>query len=215
MEVVILLGGPGSGKGTTAERVRGRLGYIHISTGDMLREAVRNGSDVGLKADLYMKRGELVPDDIMIEIVVERMRRGNKDSKYLLDGFPRTSEQATLLEKSLADEKGEISQVLFLDAPSELLMKRLTGRRICRECGINYHVETMRPKKEGVCDACGGELYQRPDDHESTIKNRLDVYGRQTESLISRYKKKGMLKRIDSSVAVDNIVNVVVDILEG
>ncbi len=212
-DVVILLGGPGSGKGTTAERVRDQLCYKHVSTGDMLREAVKNGTEIGLEAEAYMKRGELVPDDVMIKVVAERLNRGKSADKYLLDGFPRTLEQAELLEQTLKSIGGKITHVLLLDAPRELLIKRLCGRRICKECGMNFHIETMKPKQDGICDACGGELYQRSDDHESTIKNRLDVYSRQTKGLISHYEGQGILNKVYSGGPVDELVRTVTGIL--
>jgi adenylate kinase len=146
-----------------------------------------------------MKRGELVPDDVIIGLVESRIAAGGKGDAYMFDGFPRTLEQARLLDECLARQEGRVSHVFLLDASRELLMSRLTGRRICRQCGANYHVVNIPPKRAGVCDACGGELYQRPDDQEATIVNRLEVYARQTESLIAYYEKKGILVRIDSS----------------
>lgn len=209
MRLIILLGAPGSGKGTTAERVRDAAGYQHVSTGDMLREAVKNGTDVGQEADGYMKRGELVPDAVMIRIIEDLFDSGDADASYMLDGFPRTIAQAELLEQGVAkrvgDGAGGISHVFFLDAPREVLIRRLVGRRICRQCGAGFHVEGMKPKKEGICDHCGGELYQRPDDCEETISNRLDVFNKQTESLISRYEKQGILVRVDSNQNADSL----------
>lgn len=199
MKVVILLGAPGSGKGTTAERIRDAAHLIHISTGDMLRESVKKGTAVGREAETYMKRGALVPDSVIIKLVEARLDDGGVEDAYLFDGFPRTIPQAELLEKSLARRQGRIAQVLFLDAPRKVLIERLTGRRTCRKCGTNFHIKNIPPKKEGVCDTCGGELYQRPDDHEETIVRRLDVYNNETEGLISRYDKQGLLVRVDSS----------------
>ena len=199
MKVIILLGAPGSGKGTTAVKIRDEAKLIHISTGDMLRDAVKKGTDLGREAESYMKRGALVPDALMIKLVESRLDKGLVDDLYLFDGFPRTIPQAELLEQSLARRGGGIAKVFFLDAPRKVLIDRLTGRRTCRQCGANFHIRNIPPKKAGVCDACGGELYQRADDREETIVNRLEVYNRETEGLISRYEKQGNLLRVDSA----------------
>jgi adenylate kinase len=215
MKAIILLGAPGSGKGTTAERIRAEARLIHISTGDMLRGAVKQGTEIGQEAEAYMKRGALVPDSLMIKLVETRLDAGQADDAYLFDGFPRTSPQAELLEKGLARRGGKISHVFFLDAPRKVLIERLTGRRTCRACGANYHVKNIPPKKEGVCDACGGELYQRPDDREATIVNRLDVYNRETEGLISRYEKQGLLVRVNSARDAAGLASEIRNILQG
>ena len=199
MKTIILLGAPGAGKGTIAEGIRNESAFIHVSTGDMLREAVKNGTVVGRQAEGYMKRGELVPDDVIVGIVGERLERGARDLAYMFDGFPRTLDQARLLDETLARYASKVDKVFLLDAPRDLLLARLTGRRVCRKCGQSYHVINIPPKKEGICDLCGGELYQRADDSESTILNRLEVYTKQTESLISYYEKKGVLVRVDSA----------------
>lgn len=199
MRVIVLLGAPGAGKGTIAEGIRAASSFIHISTGDMLRAAVKAGTAVGRKAEAYMKRGELVPDAVIINLVEERLDQGSADGAYMFDGFPRTMEQARLMDESLASRHAKVDFVFLLDAPRQLLITRLAGRRVCRACGQGYHVVNIPPKKEGICDLCGGELYQRADDQESTVLNRLEVYGRQTESLISFYEKKGVLVRVDSS----------------
>jgi adenylate kinase len=206
MEAIILIGPPGAGKGTAAERVRVQAGYIHVSTGDMLRAAVKKGSALGVEADGYMKRGELVPDGLMIRLVEQRLREGAPTDKYMFDGFPRTIPQADLLDRTIQGLDGTLTHVFLLVAPREVLIQRLTGRRICRACGMNFHVVNVPPKKAGACDACGGELYQRPDDHEATICNRLDVYQKQTESLIARYERMGLLVRVDSSQSADRLV---------
>lgn len=214
MKAVILLGAPGTGKGTVAERVVEASGYTHVSTGDMLREAVKAGTEVGRKAESYMKAGELVPDDVMIAVIEERMDKGAPDAAYLLDGYPRTIAQAELLEESLERRGGDILNVLFLDCPRDVIMSRLTGRRVCRDCGAPFHVRNMKPKKEGVCDACGGELYQRPDDREETIANRLEVFNRQTESLVARYEAQGKLVKLESDRPVDELVGDVAALLK-
>lgn len=201
MKTIILLGGPGAGKGTIAEGIRSVSPFLHVSTGDMLREAVKNGTTVGREAEGYMKRGELVPDAVIIGIVEERLAKGSPEAAYMFDGFPRTLEQARLLDKTLEKHASKVDYVFLLEAARDLLISRLTGRRVCRACGQGYHVVNIPPKRAGICDVCGGELYQRADDSEATILNRLDVYAKQTESLISYYEKKGVLVRVDSSRA--------------
>jgi adenylate kinase len=199
VKAIILLGAPGAGKGTIAEGIRSESRFIHVSTGDMLRAAVKLVSPIGLKADAFMKRGELVPDGVIIDLVDERIGQGKNDDAYMFDGFPRTLDQAQLLDESLAKRGAKVDYVFLLDAPRDLLISRLAGRRVCRKCGQGYHVVNIPPKNSGVCDVCGGELYQRADDQESTILNRLEVYTRQTESLIEFYQHKGVLVRLDSS----------------
>lgn len=214
MDIIILLGAPGSGKGTTAEKIRDRLKAVHLSTGDMLRAAVKAGTPTGQAADACMKKGELVPDDLMVRVLEERLDQEPADALCLLDGFPRTPVQAELLEKSLAAREGRIARVVFLDAPREILIDRLTGRRICRSCGKNFHIRNVPPKQEGVCDACDGELYQRPDDNQETIENRLDVYARQTRDLIKRYTDMGLLARVDSAQGADVLAEQVAELLQ-
>jgi len=213
MKVMILLGAPGSGKGTVAEKLK-KTGYMHISTGDMLREALKNATEIGRKAEGYMKRGELVPDGVIIQIVEDRLDRGKPDDSYMFDGFPRTVAQAELLDKSLAGRGGKIDHVFFLDSPQNVLIQRLTGRRTCRNCGWSCHIVNIPPKKPGTCDKCGGELYQRDDDSEATVKNRLAVYNRQTESLISRYEKRGVLARVNSNQDVNRLVTEMIKLLD-
>lgn len=207
------MGAPGSGKGTTAEKIS-EAGYQHVSTGDMLREAVKQGTELGREAEGYMKSGELVPDELIIKLIEELLDRGSRDSAYLLDGFPRTNVQAELLDQALGARDSSIDIVIFLDVPRDVLIQRLTGRRICRGCGMSYHVVNIPPKKEGVCDACGGELYQRPDDSEETIINRLEVYNRQTESLVSYYEQRGLLKRLDGDQGADSLAREVISLLK-
>lgn len=214
MEAIILLGPPGSGKGTAAERLKDRSAYTHVATGDMLREAVKAGTDVGREAESYMQKGELVPDDVIIRIVEERLDRGSADDRYMLDGFPRTPVQAELLEQSFGRRNGRIRHVFFLDTPRDVLISRLSGRRVCRACGATYHVVNIPPRQEGVCDACGGELYQRADDSPATIENRLEVYNRQTEALIARYEGQGLLVRVNSDQGVDGLVAEMTGLLE-
>lgn len=198
MKAIILLGAPGAGKGTLAEGVRGATDYIHVSTGDMLRSAIKAGSKTGLEAKAYMEKGELVPDGVILRIVGERLSQGQPSDKYMFDGFPRTLEQARQLDETLAKLGATVNQVFLLEVPTPVIVSRLSGRRICKGCGAVYHVTNIPSKKEGVCDQCGGALYQRPDDSEATVLNRLEVYQRQTASLIDFYEKKGVLVRINA-----------------
>lgn len=199
MQAVILLGGPGAGKGTAAEGITESTNYIHVSTGHMLREAVEAGSAVGLEAKAYMDKGELVPDKLIMQMVTARLESGTPDAKYMFDGFPRTLEQARLLDEVLESHRAPLRQVFLLEVPEDILVRRIAGRRICRDCGAVYHVSNIPPRREGVCDSCGGALYQRADDSESTVLNRISVFKKQTESLIHYYEAKGMLLRIDAS----------------
>lgn len=199
IQAIVLLGAPGAGKGTMAEAIRNATAYIHVSTGDMLREAIKAGSAVGRGAEGFMRQGALVPDDIILKIVMERLDRGGANDKYLFDGFPRTLEQARLMDAEF-DRRGiKLNRVFMLDVSREVSLERLGGRRICRCCGANFHVRNIPPKKEGVCDFCGGKLNQRPDDSRETILKRLDVFQKQTAGLIAYYEKRGLLQRIDSS----------------
>jgi adenylate kinase len=199
LKAIILLGAPGAGKGTLAEGIKARTKFIHISTGDMLRDAVKKGSAIGREAETFMKRGELVPDDVILRLVEERLDQGSPDDEYLFDGFPRTLEQAEMLSASLRRRGSRVMAVFSLEAPRELLISRLCGRRLCRQCGASYHVVNIPPRKAGICDVCGGELYQRADDQESTILNRLEVFTRQTESLIAYYEGMKVLIRVDAA----------------
>jgi adenylate kinase len=198
MQAIVLLGAPGAGKGTIAEGIRSASSFVHVSTGDMLREAVKAGRPVGLEAKAFMEKGELVPDAVIMKIVTERLDQGSRDARYMFDGFPRTMEQARLLDEVLAAHQGRVEHVFLLDVPRDILVDRLAGRRVCRSCGAVYHVRNIPPKKTGVCDACGGSLYQRPDDSEETVLNRLEVFRKQTQSLIEYYERKGVLARIDA-----------------
>jgi adenylate kinase len=214
MKVIILIGAPGSGKGTTAEKMHKEAGYTHVSTGDMLRAAVKGKTPVGLQADAYMQKGELVPDDVIIKLVEDLVDSGSEDAALMFDGFPRTTTQADLLDQAMEARGTSVGKVFFLDAPREVLIDRLCGRRICKGCGRSFHVVNIPPKQEGVCDGCEGELYQRPDDNEETISNRLDVYNEQTESLISRYDGQGKLVRVDSSQQADALAAEVLSYLK-
>ncbi len=202
---LILLGPPGAGKGTQAKMLVETYGIPQISTGDMLREAVKNQTQLGLEAKKYMDAGQLVPDEVVIGLVKERLGRDDCAQGFMLDGFPRTVPQAEALDKVLAEMDKAIDHVISIEVPNEELLKRLTGRRTCRNCGQGYHVVFDPPKKDGVCDKCGGELYQRDDDNEATVANRLKVYEESTKPLIDYYQAKGLLRPIDGVGAIKEI----------
>jgi adenylate kinase len=196
MEAIILLGGPGAGKGTLADFLKKQTAYIHVSTGDMLRAALRSGSPVGLETKAFMEAGQLVPDSVILRIIEERISKDPAETRFMFDGFPRTIDQAQGLDELLKKNNGTVNHVFNLVVDREVLLRRLTGRRVCKACGAVYHVSSRPPKKEGVCDLDGGELYQRADDSEATILNRLEVYEKQTALLISYYQKQGLLRDI-------------------
>ena len=196
MRAIILLGAPGAGKGTLADGIKAASRFRHIATGDMLRAALKQGTPVGREAEACMKRGELVPDAIIFKLVEARIAADG--DWFMFDGFPRTQAQAERLDALLAARGGKVNHVFLLDAQRTLLLSRLTGRRVCRGCGAVYHVVNIPPKRAGVCDLCGGELYQRVDDQETTIANRLDVYERQTAPLIAYYERQSVLTRVDA-----------------
>jgi adenylate kinase len=196
---LILLGAPGAGKGTQASRIVDDYGIPHISTGDILRRAVANGTEMGLEAKKYMDAGELVPDSVVIGIVKDRLQEADTAKGFLMDGFPRTIPQAEALDKALEGLDRAVSKVIVLLVDEDLILKRLTGRRVCRKCQTPFHVYFSKPKVEGICDKCGGELYQRDDDTEATVLNRLDVYGKQTEPLVDYYDNAGVVVRVDGA----------------
>ncbi len=203
MQAIILLGAPGAGKGTVAEDLKLTIGIVHVSTGDMLRQAVKAGTPVGREAQAYMTKGELVPDDVIIRIVRERLQADPPDTRYMFDGFPRTVRQAELLDELMDKCGGRLTHVFLLETPRWLIIERISGRRVCRQCGAVYNLKGMRPKVDGVCDACGGEVYQRPDDNEATVANRLEVFERETAGLIEYYQRRGVLVRVDSRDRVE------------
>jgi adenylate kinase len=202
---IIMLGPPGAGKGTQAKMLVEKLGIPQISTGDMLRAAVKEGTPMGLKAKEYMDGGKLVPDEVVIGIVKDRLGADDCAKGFILDGFPRTIPQAEALDKVLAEMGKKIEYVVNVAVPESELLDRLTGRRTCKKCGAMYHIKFNPPKQDGVCDKCGGELYQRDDDKEETILNRLKVYNDQTAPLIEYYKKQGVLVDIDGSKEIKQI----------
>jgi len=211
---LVFLGAPGAGKGTQAKKLVEKYGIPQISTGDLLRAAVAEGTALGKEAKSYMDRGELVPDKVVLGMVKERISQDDCKKGFILDGFPRNVAQAEALDKMLAEMNIPLDLALNVDVPFDDLMKRLTGRRTCKVCGQMYNIYYSPPKVEGKCDKCGGELFQRDDDKEETIKKRLDVYRAQTEPLIDYYSKKGILKNVSGTGSIDEIFNNICAILE-
>ena len=202
---LILLGAPGSGKGTQAKFLVRKYSIPQISTGDILREEVKSGTFLGLKAKEYMDKGQLVPDEVVVGMVEERVKKGDCTTGFILDGFPRTVAQADALEGTLQRMKKALSRVILVNVDEDEMVKRLTGRRVCEKCGAGYHIIFDPPKQEGVCDKCQGKLYQRDDDKESTIRNRLKVYNNQTAPLIEYYQKKQLLSVVDGMGSIEEI----------
>lgn len=199
---LVLLGAPGVGKGTLAKMIQAEYGSPQLSTGDMLREAVKNGTELGKKAAGYMKEGLLVPDDIVIGILREKLVKNSEDG-FILDGFPRTGKQAAALEGILEEKGVSLNVVLKLDAGTEVLIERLSGRRQCQGCGAIYHLKNIPPKIDGTCDKCGGALYQREDDKRETIEVRLKAYEEETAGLIDYYRQKGLLEIVDAGKSAE------------
>lgn len=202
---LVLMGLPGAGKGTQAERLVEKYSIPHISTGDMFRAAIKDSTELGLKAKSFMDNGDLVPDEVTIGIVRERLSKDDCQKGFLLDGFPRTVAQAEALENILSDLNNQINFVINIDVDKEILMDRLTGRRICKSCGSTYHLVFNPPAKEGVCDRCGGELYQRADDNAETVGNRLEVNLKQTKPLLDFYETKGYLRNINGQQDISKV----------
>ncbi len=212
---LIMIGPPGSGKGTQGKLIKERYCIAQISTGDILREAVKNESSLGQKAKSSMVRGELVPDEVVIGIIEERLTRGDCEKGFLLDGFPRTVAQAQALERML-DERGlNIDHVISIEIETEELVRRLMGRRTCERCNAMYHILFNPPKKEGICDRCGGSLYQRDDDKEGTIRSRLEVYFLQTGPVIQYYASQGLVRPINGVGLIEDIFHRILETIEG
>jgi len=200
----ILLGPPGAGKGTQAQKIVEKYDVPHISTGDIFRENIKNGTPLGKKAKEYMDKGELVPDELVIDLATSRLLEADCQEKgFLLDGFPRTVHQAEKLDEFLKAHDSKIDIVLDIAASKEVLIPRICGRRVCKACGASFHVINIPPKKEGICDFCGGPLIQRADDNEETATNRIEVYEAQTMPLLSYYEKAGNIAHIDGTAALD------------
>ncbi|MDW4049476.1 adenylate kinase [Staphylococcus saprophyticus] len=211
---IILMGLPGAGKGTQASEIVKKFPIPHISTGDMFRKAIKDETDLGKEAKSYMDRGELVPDEVTVGIVKDRISEDDAKKGFLLDGFPRTIEQAEALSNIMKELDREIDAVINIEVPEEELMNRLTGRRICEKCGTTYHLVFNPPKVDGICDLDGGKLYQREDDNPETVANRLNVNVKQSKPILEFYDNKNVLKNIDGSRDIKVITNDVIDILE-
>ncbi|WP_145458998.1 adenylate kinase [Staphylococcus pettenkoferi] len=211
---IILMGLPGAGKGTQASEIVKKYPIPHISTGDMFRKAIREETELGKKAKSFMDRGELVPDEVTVGIVKERLSEDDAKKGFLLDGFPRTIDQAEALNDIMSDLNREIEAVINIEVPEEELMNRLTGRRICEKCGTTYHLVFNPPKVEGVCDLDGGKLYQREDDNPETVSNRLKVNIKQSKPILEYYDQKGVLKNIDGAKDIDDVTSDVIQILD-
>ncbi len=212
---LILLGPPGAGKGTQAKLVAEQFGIPQISTGDILRRAVKDGTPLGQEAQVYMERGDLVPDAVVIGIIEERLTQPDCQAGYILDGFPRTEVQANALAETLGKRGGAIDHVVNIEVSDEELIPRLAGRRTCKECQEPYNVTFNPPQREGVCDKCGGELIQRKDDDEETIRARLGVYREQTAPLVAYYEKQGLLRTVTGAGAIQEIFDAVCGVVEG
>ncbi len=211
---IILMGGPGAGKGTQAVGLVEKYNIPHISTGDMFRAAIKDGTALGLKAKSFMDAGGLVPDEVTIGIVAERLAQPDCGKGFLLDGFPRTLAQGNALGDILDRLGMKLDGVINIEVDEKILIPRLTGRRVCRKCGASYHMVFNPPQQEGVCGQCGGELYQRSDDTVETAQNRLNVYNQQTEPLIAFYTEKGLLKRINGDQAIDIVLQDIMKALD-
>ncbi|MGI6728533.1 MAG: adenylate kinase [Anaerovoracaceae bacterium] len=202
---LVLLGPPGAGKGTQAVKIAEKYQIPHISTGDIFRKNVKEGTPLGKKAKEYMDKGALVPDELVVELVKDRLNAEDCKDGFLLDGFPRTVFQAEELDKYLKLKGASLDKVIDIDVSEEILLERMIGRRVCRACGTPYHIKNMPPKKEGVCDVCGGEVYQRADDTEETVKNRFKVYQKQTKPLVQYYEDAGNIVHIEGTGGLEKV----------
>ena len=210
MQKLIFLGPPASGKGTQASLIHKNFDIPQISTGDILRENVKENTDLGKQAKKYMDAGQLVPDDIIIDMMRDKLTKNVYENGFILDGFPRTIKQAEALESITS-----IDMVIFLNPPEEAILERITGRRVCEECDSVFHIKFNPPEKTGICDKCGGKLYQRDDDKEETVKKRVDAYNSQTKPLVSYYREKGILKTVEGDRSIDDIAKEVEKIVKG
>ncbi|MEC0184493.1 adenylate kinase [Paenibacillus peoriae] len=212
---ILIMGPPGAGKGTQADVIVKEFGIPHISTGDAFRLAMKQGTPIGIKAKEYIDKGELVPDDVTIGIVEERLQQSDCKKGFLLDGFPRTLAQAEALDQILGRLNTKLDNVVNLKVDRDNLLARITGRRVCKSCGSSYHVVFNPPKVEGICDKDGGELYQRPDDNEDSVRTRLDEYSNKTAPLLTFYENQNLLRHIDGEQDIDVVSQNIVSLLRG
>jgi len=210
---IVMLGAPGAGKGTQAKMIAAKYGIPHVSTGDIFRANIKNGTELGKEAKSYMDKGALVPDELTVRILLDRVAQDDCAKGYVLDGFPRTIPQAEVLDAELTKLNDKIDFAINVDVPDENIVRRMSGRRSCPSCGATYHIVHIPPKQEGVCDKCGAALVQRDDDKEETVKNRLKVYHEQTQPLIDFYEKKDVLKNVDGTVDSEEVFAAIVKIL--
>ena len=210
---IIMLGAPGAGKGTQAKKIAAKYGIPHISTGDIFRANIKNGTELGKKAKTYMDQGMLVPDEITIDILIDRIHKEDCKNGYVLDGFPRTIPQAEALDHVLSGLNESVDHAIEVNVPDENIVKRMSGRRACLNCGATYHIVHAPSKEENICDVCGGELILRDDDKPETVLKRLGVYHNQTKPLIDYYKDKGILTTVDGTVALEDVFKEIVAIL--
>ena len=211
---IIMLGAPGAGKGTQAKRIAEKYGIPHISTGDIFRANIKNQTELGMKAKSYMDQGALVPDELTLELIMDRFANDDCKNGYVLDGFPRTIPQAEALTKALADKQDAVDYAVNVDVPDEAIVSRMSGRRACLACGGTYHIKFNPTKVEGICDACGGELVLRNDDKPETVQKRLDVYHEQTQPLIEYYQNQNILKEVDGTLPMEEVFQAIIAILE-
>ena len=210
---IIMLGAPGAGKGTQAKKIAAKYDIPHISTGDIFRANIKNGTELGNKAKTYMDQGLLVPDDLVVDLVVDRVQQDDCKNGYVLDGFPRTIPQAEALDKALAALGEKVDYAIDVDVPDDNIVKRMGGRRACVGCGATYHLVYAPTKTEGICDACGKELILRDDDKPETVQKRLNVYHEQTQPLIDYYTNAGILRTVDGTVDINDVFAAIVEIL--
>ncbi len=210
---IIMLGAPGAGKGTQAKKIAAKYSIPHISTGDIFRANIKNGTELGKKAKTYMDQGLLVPDELTVDLVMDRVKQDDCAKGYVLDGFPRTIPQAEALDKALTEIGEKMDYAIDVDVPDENIVHRMSGRRACVGCGATYHLEYAPTKTEGVCDVCGKELVLRDDDKPETVKKRLGVYHEQTQPLIDYYTNAGILKTVDGTIDINDVFQAIVDIL--
>ena len=210
---IIMLGAPGAGKGTQAKMIADKYSVPHISTGDIFRANIKEGTELGQKAKGYMDAGELVPDSLVVDLVVDRLSWEDAKNGYVLDGFPRTIPQAEALTEALKKNGEKVDFAIDIEVPDDNIVNRMSGRRACLNCGATYHVVTIPPQKDGICDKCGESLVQRDDDKEETVKNRLDVYHKQTQPLIDYYNNEGVLKEVDGTMSMEEVFDAIALIL--